>query len=174
MLLHVPYPSSAVPFLPANGITWKVLGSSAVLFCWSSVNTNCPAVHYNILSSNCGSCPMNTTNATVTCNDVLNEADNSQVGMCSFAVQTVMCGNITGTISDIVTVPLSIIQGTSNSLFTDSKKWSNVTMIQGMYWMSTNMTLCFSGCIIIIIHVNKLSLYRKIPSSVFHQARSKL
>ena len=47
-------------------------------------------VHYNILSSKCGSCPTTTTNTTVTCTDVPTDGS-----VCTFAVETAVCGNIT-------------------------------------------------------------------------------
>ena len=63
-----------------------------VTFNWSKIHLNCMDVHphYTILSSNCGSCPTTTTNTTVTCTDV-----HYDDGVCTFAVQTVVCGNIT-------------------------------------------------------------------------------
>ena len=63
--------------------------------------SDCSSLHYNILSSNCGSCPTTTTNTTVTCTDVLTDG-----GVCTFAVQTVVCGNILGNLSDTVQVHL--------------------------------------------------------------------
>ena len=60
-------------------------------FNWSSVAPDCPTIHYNILASNCGSCPTTTNCTTATCTDI--PIDGS---VCTFAVQTVVCGNITG------------------------------------------------------------------------------
>ena len=62
---------------------------------WSPVDSDCPALHYNILPSNCGSCPTTTTNITVTCTDVPTDGS-----VCTFAVQTVVCGNIFSNSSD--------------------------------------------------------------------------
>ena len=45
-----------------------------ISFTWSSVTaaTHCPAVnYYNILASNCGSCPTTTNYTNATCTDVL-------------------------------------------------------------------------------------------------------
>ena len=67
------------------------IGARQLIFNWSPAATlDCPDVHYNILSSNCGSCPTTTTHTTVTCTDVPTDS-----GMCMIAVQTVVCGNIT-------------------------------------------------------------------------------
>ena len=71
--------------------------SRALTFDWSPVAPDCHTLHYNILSSNCGSCSTTTTNTTVTCTDVPTDGS-----MCTFAVQTVVCGNIVGNFSDSV------------------------------------------------------------------------
>ena len=64
----------------------------------------CPAIHYNILASNCGSCPTTINDTTVTCTDVPTTGSTS----CNFAIQTVVCGNNTGNISDPIIVNTSI------------------------------------------------------------------
>ena len=71
--------------------------STMIAFIWNTNLPDCPAIHYNILASNCGSCPTTTSHTTVTCTDV--PADSS---MCTFAVQTVICGNITGESSQVL------------------------------------------------------------------------
>ena len=65
-------------------------------FNWSSVSPECPSnsIHYNILVSNCGSCPTTTNYTTVTCTDVPTDGS-----VCTFAIQIVICGNITGNMS---------------------------------------------------------------------------
>ena len=69
-----------------------------ITFEWTPFAPFCPTIHYNILSSNCGSCPTTTTNTTVTCTDVPTDGS-----MCTFAVQTEVCG-VTGNFSDPLTV----------------------------------------------------------------------
>ena len=69
--------------------------SRRLTFTWIPVAPDCPAIHYNILASNCGICPTTTNHATVTCTDV----PISQ-STCTFAVQTVLCGNLIGNLSD--------------------------------------------------------------------------
>jgi hypothetical protein len=70
-------------------------------FSWSPVAPDCPAIHYNILASNCGSCPTTTNHTNATCTN-LNVSLNDTV--CTFAVQTVVCGNITGNVSDPISI----------------------------------------------------------------------
>ena len=69
------------------------------IFSWSAAASECSAVHYNILASNCGSCPTTTNHTTITCTDVPTDGST-----CVFAVQTVVCGNLAGNYSDMVTV----------------------------------------------------------------------
>ena len=80
--------------------------SRELTFSWSPVAPDCPAIHYNILASNCGSCPTTTNHTNATCTKVpVNDS------ICTFAVQTVVCENITGNIRD----PLNIILYTTES-----------------------------------------------------------
>ena len=79
------------------------LGSRRLIFSWSLVAPNCPSIHYNILASNCGSCPTTTHNNTVVCTDVPTDRDK----ICTFALQTVICGNIAGILSNLISVFLS-------------------------------------------------------------------
>ena len=83
--------------------------SNAVTFSWSVVAPNCPTVHYNILASNCGSCPTTTNRTTVTCTDVPTSG-----GVCAFAVQTVVCGNNSGHLSDTIQFRLNYCVNPSN------------------------------------------------------------
>ena len=77
--------------------------SRQLTFVWSPVVSDCPATHYNILASNCGSCPTTTNHTNVTCTDVLNDGI-----VCTFTIQTVVCENITGNISYQIRVNISI------------------------------------------------------------------
>ena len=67
------------------------IGLIQLTFAWSPVVPSCPSIHYNILASNCGSCPTTTSHTNVTCTDIPTDGS-----VCTFAVQTVVCGNITG------------------------------------------------------------------------------
>ena len=90
------------PFSPPNQlyISSADFSSRELTFGWSPVAPDCPAIHYNILASNCGSCPTTTNTTTVTCTDVQGS------GPCMFAVQTVVCGNITGNVSNLFSANL--------------------------------------------------------------------
>ena len=78
-------------------ISYADFGLKELTFKWSPVAPDCPAIHYKILSSNCGSCPTTATHTTVTCTDVPTDGD-----MCTFAVRTVVSGNVIGNLSDSV------------------------------------------------------------------------
>ena len=91
------------PFSPPDGFNFRknAWTTNEVIFSWSPVGPDCPAIHYNILASNCGSCPTTTNHTNVTCTDVpINDS------MCTFAVQTVVCGNITSIASDPISINL--------------------------------------------------------------------
>ena len=87
------------------------LVSQQFIFSWSPVVPNGRAIHYNILASNCGSCPTTTNHTNVTCNDVP-----SKNSVCMFAIQTEVCGNNTGQISDPIRVNVNIAKPTINVL----------------------------------------------------------
>ena len=77
--------------------------SRELAFRWSPVASDCPAIRYNILASNCGSCPTTTNYTTVTCTDI--PTNNS---VCIFAIQTVVCGNVTGNANNPIRVGVKI------------------------------------------------------------------
>ena len=74
-------------------------------FSWNSVHGDCPSVYYSINSSNCGVCPENVTSTTVTCTDVYGDS-NPITDVCVISIQSFVCDNIHGSISDIVTVSI--------------------------------------------------------------------
>ena len=81
------------------GISNADIASRQLIFSWSPVAPDCPAIHYNILASNCGSCPTTTNHTTVTCTNIPPDYSG-----CIFAVQTVVCGNITSNIINSIGV----------------------------------------------------------------------
>ena len=76
-------------------------------FNWSSISADYPAIYYNILASNCGSCPTITNHTTVTCTDVPTNGST-----CVFALQTVVCGNTTSNRSVPIRVNIGIVNHT--------------------------------------------------------------
>ena len=119
--------------------------SRELTFAWSSVAPNCPAIHYNILASNCGSCPTTTNHTTVTCTDI--PAIDS---VCTFALQTPVCGNITDNESDPVSItfyateqtraPIGIIHPTDNEVIHNS----DTTEMLGNHNSDTNIVYMIS------------------------------
>ena len=93
------------PFLPPQEVTINLinLGSRQLIFSWNVVAPDCPAIHYNILTSNCGTCPTTTNHTNAICTDVPIDQDI----FCTFVLQTVVCRNITGTLSNPIWVLLS-------------------------------------------------------------------
>ena len=96
MIIIGPFPPPYKLFVSETNLDLRTL-----TWTWSAVAPDCTAVHYNILASNCGSCPTTTNHTTVTCTDVPNYDST-----CSFSVQTVVCGDIVGNSSDEVQVIL--------------------------------------------------------------------
>ena len=84
-------------------------------FNWSSVSPDCPhsSIHYNILASNCGSCPTTTNHTAVTCTDVPTDSTT-----CLFAVQTVACGNVAGNSTNPISVSVNTATQTTVTVVT--------------------------------------------------------
>ena len=73
-----------------------------ITFSWIPITPECSAFHYRIFTTNCGICPSVTVHNTVTC--VLDHVS-SNIQLCSFAVQSVFCGDATtGNISEPIQV----------------------------------------------------------------------
>ena len=90
---------TAVPYPPPDKPSLSIvdLGLRWITFTWSPVAPDCPAIHYNILASNCGSCPTTTNHTTVTCTDVPVEHDGDA---CTFSLEAVVCESVTGNVSN--------------------------------------------------------------------------
>ena len=74
-----------------------------ITFAWNPITPGCSAFHYRIIATNyCGICPSSTVHNIVTC--VLDQVS-STINLCSFAVQSVFCGDATtGNISEPIQV----------------------------------------------------------------------
>ena len=121
---------------PPEKLTLSIVdvGLKQLTFSWSPVSPGCSAIYYNIQASNCGICP-NTTNYTnVTCTNVLVNGSGS---LCSFAVRTVVCQNITGNESE----PLffNVIETFDNEM-----AGSKEGMIMQLFSYDTKMLLLYS------------------------------
>ena len=110
------------PFSSPNDVRLVDVQPGQMTFNWTSVDTECKSLAYKIISSNCGRCPATTHNTTVTCIDVVASGQ-----VCTFIVQTEVCGNLTGNFSNAVSVTL---KGTSSY----------------HYHHYTNLTICPSVC----------------------------
>ena len=106
VILCTTYHYLVAPYPPPDKIYISLvdIGSKMLTFIWSPVAPECPAIRYNIVASNCGSCPTTTNHTTVTCTDVPSDST------CNFTVQTVFCGNTTSTSSDSVQIALKGMQ----------------------------------------------------------------
>ena len=91
------------------------LDSRQLTFTWRPVAPDCPAVHYNILASNCGSCPTTTNHTNVTCTAVQTDRKT-----CTFALQSVLCGELVGILSNPISVSLSDSISERESIINDN------------------------------------------------------
>ena len=143
------------PFSFPSGLMFSNANYSSriVTFLWSPVAPDCPAIHYNILASNCGSCPTTTNHTTVTCTDIpINDS------VCTLSVQTVVCGNITGNTSDPITIVLYTTEptraptGTIHHMDNQGTHTSDTTETPGMYNSAINTvyTISFSSATALI------------------------
>ena len=114
--------------------------SKELTFSWSPVAPDCPAIHYNILASNCGSCPTTTNHTNVTCTDV---PTNDSI-ICTFVAQTIR-GNTTGNVSDSIRVNTDILFCTEYP--STHKSVTNTVYIVSISFLAT--ALVFSVAVII-------------------------
>ena len=89
------------PLPPPSDVGLLDASPNSLTFKWSSVTTNCSAIHY-IIESDCGSCHNTTSLTSVDCSIMPITISRS----CEFAVKSVVCGNIVGNSSNIVFVTL--------------------------------------------------------------------
>ena len=80
------------PFPPPSSIHLTRVDATEMVFSWSQsqAQLDCPSLHYNIISSNCGNCPVTTNTTSVTCLD-FRISDSATI--CTFMVQAVICSN---------------------------------------------------------------------------------
>ena len=95
------YHYHAAPLPPPNDVRLINVQPGRITFNWTSVDALCDSVSYNIIrfSSNCGQCPSTTNNTTATCTDTVASGQ-----VCTFIVQAVVCGTITGSQASPTTV----------------------------------------------------------------------
>ena len=59
---------------------------------------DCSALHYSIITSQCGDCPTIANNTSATCS--IQPLQPDEVRSCSFRVQAVLCNSISGQLGD--------------------------------------------------------------------------
>ena len=105
MVIAALYPTE--PFRPPDDIHLADASQEYLLFSWSTVANNCASLQYEI-NSTCGVCP-NITNATsVSC--AIGNTVSHKPKVCSFAVRSIVYGNVTGRWSDSINVKLKGIK----------------------------------------------------------------
>ena len=108
-LLNLSYQFYTDPYPPPQKIAISSVDllsrTFTISFTWSSVAAalTCPAIQYEIDSSNCGTCPPVSRNPEVTCSYTM-PSNGSQ---CVFAVRAFDCNQILGNWSDTIRVNLT-------------------------------------------------------------------
>lgn len=73
----------------------------SIKFYWNETAPACTVLQYNLTASGCGRCPSRTTHNNATCSNI-SVSDH----VCTFSVQTVMCGNLEG---DNITLTVTVM-----------------------------------------------------------------
>lgn len=76
---------------PASDVHLTDINLHQLTIAWSPVIRNCPSVNYNIIATNCGTCPSITAQTTVTCTGFVIDGRS-----CTVSVEPVVCGNVLG------------------------------------------------------------------------------
>ena len=136
----------------ANFVSWYLT------FSWSPVASDCPAtIHYNILASNCGSCPTTTNHTNVTCTDIPTE--NS---VCTFAIQTVLCETLIGNKSDPVIVTTTRLLDRINVDMSTNTAY--LATISSLVVALITSAVVFTTAIVIILQRNKTKIKELQPT----------
>ena len=80
----------ADPFPPPINVELQSVNRSMLTFTWDPVAPSCPAIHYVINATNCGTCPTATNSTFITCTNPHLEA------VCNLDVQSVVCDSLVG------------------------------------------------------------------------------
>ena len=120
-------------------------------FSWSPVQPNCYSIAYKITSENCGECPTLTHNTSVNCIIITNHTNAALDQMCTFSIQSVVCGNSTGNASTSVTAKLKGI-----TIFPNNSAIQAGTVVIGAFVFSKKKIinpLCSNMYIYIYIYI---------------------
>ena len=94
----------AVSYPPPSDLRLIEASSSQLIFQWapSAASLICHSLYYRITAENCGLCPVTTHHTTATCTGI----HPATYHQCSFGVQTVVCDDVTGNASTVVSASL--------------------------------------------------------------------
>lgn len=91
---------TADPLPPPSNVMLTSVNRTQLTFSWDPPDnaSDCLAVKYNILTENCGSCPMKSNTTTVDCTNPQPQPNPGTT--CAFTVQTEVCDGVVGGASD--------------------------------------------------------------------------
>ena len=129
---------------PKDFIATMDLSLREITFKWSKspVVLDCPSLHYNITTSNCGSCPTTTTNTTVTCTDVPTDGS-----VCTFSIESVVCGKVVNLFNNTIHIPMNVTD-TSSCHYGFNVAIASTSLLAGISFV-------YSTVVTVLIIVNK-------------------
>ena len=121
-------------FPPPTDIRLVDIHPGQITFNWTDVAALCQSLYYNIISYNCGRCPSVTSNTTVTCTDVVASGQ-----VCTLSIQTAVCDDVFGNLSNPISVILKGID--LDNLYTFSIRYK--TSLRGIGYSRINIILLY-------------------------------
>ena len=100
---------------PAPPFVWSDVKPGELTFRWNPPTVNCSALHYIVNSTGCGNCTdgFRTTSTSITCSV---HAIATGRPSCRFAVRSVICSNISSSLSNQVDVLLKGMPNINSTL----------------------------------------------------------
>ena len=92
----------AAAYPPPDGIHLASINDGTLIFEWNPISSACAIIQYSVLS-NCGSCHVDTNMTTASCSALQLSTNPAN---CTFAIRSVVCGNIFGNPSDPIVINL--------------------------------------------------------------------
>ena len=107
---NVLYPSHSLAdsLPPPSNVFLSDVNFGQLTFSWNSImsaHCNDCQIQYDIIATNCGVCPLRTTNNSVICETDIIIIVGGQTKICTLLLRTVICGSVYGNISN----PTSIL-----------------------------------------------------------------
>ena len=87
---------------PPDDVHLAKVDKNRLTFHWEPVPSVCSDIEYTITAINCGVCPSTTPNTSIACDISNTLAESVNDSLCTFTVQSIVCGILIGNRSNIV------------------------------------------------------------------------